>query len=216
MHRRTTRKRGSAPAEQTDKRQRVEENDCCPVCLVEFAPAEPVSKTFSDGKIILPCKHPLHEDCLQEIRRKPSCPQLCPVCRDPLPISAAQRAKNAAVEKHLNLLRHVSECSDDACSTDQCTMLGMMIQHARTCLGTVDCSVCDDTFSLIALHASRCSVDTCSVPLCNFFAAQAHLMPILAVRLAKEALEHEEDFDQSVDRAADFISFARRPSAPSV
>jgi len=216
MNRRSMRKRPSAPSEATEKTQRVEENDCCPVCLVEFATVEPGSKTFSDGKILLPCKHPLHEDCLQEIRRKPSCPQLCPVCRDPLPISAAQRAKNAAVEKHLNLLRHVSECTEEACSRDQCKMLAMMIQHARTCLGTVDCSVCADTFSLIALHSGRCSVDTCSVPLCSFFLAQAHLMPIVAVRLAKEALEHEEDFDQVVDRAADFISFARRASAPSV
>jgi hypothetical protein len=41
-------------------------------------------------------------------------------------------------------------------------------------------------------------------------------MPILAVRLAKEGLENDEDFAQAVDRAEDFISFARRPSAPTV
>jgi hypothetical protein len=215
MNRRTTRKRGSAPAEQGDKRQRVEENDRCPVCLVEFAPAEPGSKSFSDGKIILPCKHPLHGDCLEEIRRKPSCPQLCPLCRDPLPITAAQRCKNLAIERHLNLLHHVSECLE-GCTEERCKMLGAMIQHARTCLGTVGCSECADTFSLIALHSSRCSSDTCRVPLCSFFSVQSHLMPILAVRLAKEGLENDEDFAQAVDRAEDFISFARRPSAPTV
>jgi len=213
MNQSITRGESAPPMERAEKRQRTDKSDCCPVCLVEFAPVESDATSFPDGKIILPCKHSLHEDCLQQIRENPKCPQLCPLCRDSLPLTAAQRAYNSTVEKHLHLLQHVSECSEE-CSEESCKSLGWMIKHARTCLGEVDCNMCTDLFCLISIHSRRCCNEMCRVPLCSFFAVQSHLIPIIAVRLAKDALEHEEDFGQSVDRGEDFMSFVRRPFTP--
>lgn len=85
--------------------------------------------------------------------------------------------RQRVMEGHVRLLEHACYCQDEACTTQSCDKMKLLVNHFRTCKESkTACQWCKRILLLVRLHAQRCITEKCQVAACSLLQERIRML----------------------------------------